>query len=850
MADRSRKPLDELRAIWSIARSGRVTDALFFDEQAYRTQNEDVAHSVDAGVIHDGYHHFVRYGRFEGRPFAVRTFGLSEPLAQRLCATTAGLERRIDRLVSTLRFGELSGRLESPDGAPVTRPVGPWKVPADTGPWSAELPPWARRGGWFMVKLRVDPPVRAPFAFQPLDGTGKPLGKAVALVSKPVQATQRMVRLPPGTARLQVESLEGGLRTQPLRVSLRPVPGPRVEGRLLRRLRHHHPLYVGRTEAQVMADLRATARDVGKPLRELMWREYDGTFPPPVARSAYHDWIAEVEQPELAELDEQVSERLERWTEPPLVSVLVPVYNPRKLALRECLDSVLAQSYPNWELCVVDDASTTAHVREVLDEFAARDERIRVHYREQNGHICRASNDALAMARGEYVALLDHDDILPRHALWQALEPIAAHPDTELVYGDEDKIRDNAFREHPHFKPEFDPDLLLGQNYIGHLVLARTARVREVGGFRPGFEGSQDHDLLLRLTERLAPGQIRHVPRILYHWRLSEQSTAGTTDAKPYTAVAGLRAVREALARRAGGDADHAAVPNCYRIEPPLPDPAPSVTIIVPTRDAAKLLTTCVTSLLERTDYPAFDLILVDNGSAEPDALATLERLARDPRVTVLRDDRPFNYSALNNRAVERARGDLVALVNNDIEVTQRDWLRRLVAHAVRPEIGCVGAKLVYPDDTIQHAGVVLGLHGLAGHPYKHLSKRYPGYFGRLTTTHTVSAVTFACMVMRRALYEQVGGLDERSLAVAFNDVDLCLRVREAGHRNLFVPHVTLVHHESASRGLDQEGPARERFLSEVATMKQRWSKLLYADPYYSPHLSLDFNDYSIGVRR
>ncbi len=843
------KMLKGLAAALTGRRRRSITDALFFDEAVYRIENDDVAQSVDGGVIRSGYDHYLRCGRWEGRRYAVRRFGLSEALAARLCATAAGLEQLVGATVARLTVGELGGQLRSKSGAGVARPRGPARKPVDNGPWRATLP----RAGltpWVMVRLVVAPPARAAFAFRASGRDGAPVGESAALFAKPGRSTQRLLRLPREAEAIEVVSLQERLRVQPVSVRLLPVADRVVERRMLRRLVHHHPRYVARAEHEVLASLRRVAAELQRPLREVMWDAYGTTFPPALPCVEYQDWIEQVERPGVDALDLEAADRVSQLAERPLISLLVPVFNPTEPELRACIESVLAQSYPDWELCLADDASSAPHVRTVLASYAEQDHRVQIHYRKAQGHICRASNDALAMARGDFVALVDHDDILPRHALLQVVESMKAHPDGELFYGDEDKIRDDGTREQPHFKPAWDPDLLLSQNYLGHLLVTRTAAARQIGGFRPSYEGSQDHDLVLRLTEGLTPHQIVHIPHVLYHWRMSESSTAATAEAKPYTVSAGLAAVRDALQRRrADARVEPTDVPNCYRVIRPRPAPAPLVSVVVPTRDALELLSVCVKGMLETTAYPNLELVIVDNGSEAAATMAYLRRLRQDPRVKVVRDDRPYSFSAVTNLGVAHATGELVALVNNDIEVIEPGWLDELVANAVRPEIGCVGAMLLYPDRSIQHAGVVLGLHGLAGHPYKRLSGAFHGYFGRLRGTHSVSAVTAACLVVKRRLYQNIGPLDEE-LAVAFNDVDFCIKVREAGYRNLLVPSAVLLHHESASRGYDHEPSKRKRFVQEVATMKQRWGRLLYEDPCYSPHLSLDHDDYSIRIPR
>jgi GT2 family glycosyltransferase len=443
------------------------------------------------------------------------------------------------------------------------------------------------------------------------------------------------------------------------------------------------------------------------------------------------------------------------------------------------------------------------------------------------------------MARGEFVGLLDHDDELRPHALTEMARRIVAEPDVRMLYSDEDKIDAAGRRFQPYFKPDWNPDLLLGQNYLCHFSVLQTELARAAGGFRKGFEGSQDHDLLLRCSERLRPEQIRHVPRVLYHWRAIEGSTALHRDAKDYAGDAGARAVAEHLQRR-GADARVEQLPHGhYRVHWPLPEPAPRVTLVIPTRDRIDLLRTCIDSIVERTDYPDYRILVVDNGSVEPESLEYFAGLQRSGRAAVMRDDQPFNYARLNNAAVAACDGELVALVNNDIEVISPDWLREMASQALRPEIGAVGAMLYYPDDTVQHAGVILGLGGVANHAYIRQRRGCPGHGGRAKVVQSLSAVTGACLVVRRATYLDAGGLDER-LQVAFNDVDFCLRLRERGLHNLWTPFAELYHHESATRGREDSAEKLRRFHDEVRLMEQRWGDTLVVDPAYNPNLTLD----------
>lgn len=651
----------------------------------------------------------------------------------------------------------------------------------------------------------------------------------------------RIVHLPSGAPGLRLLPVDapGDFELRSLRF-LR-VPAAFAHQRMRRRVTTVHGVF-GAGHAPSAGNHPATSLSA-------LERAYARTFPRTAAQSDYATWCADVEAPDEAELLRCADAALASLASRPLVSVLVPVCDPDPQHLRECLESVLDQRYPHVQLCVADDASTNADVRSLLETFARQDPRVRVVLRPERGHIARATNSALALAEGQLVAFLDHDDRLAPTALLRMVQALDAQPGAVLAYSDEDKLDAAGRRREPHFKPRYNPELLLAQNYIGHLVVARTAAVRCVGGLRVGYEGSQDHDLLLRLTDHARADQVLHVPHVLYHWREAPGSTAASSDAKPYAAVAGVRAVADALTRRdIAGEVTHApGVVHGYRVLPSLPVAAPPVTVIMPTRDGGALLGRAVESVLGTTRYPSLELLIVDNGSETHETLQLLRDVARDPRVRVLRDDSPFNFSALNNRAVAAAQAPVVALLNDDVEVLDGDWLREMVSLAMRPSTGCVGAKLLYPDHTVQHAGVILGIGGVAGHAHKRFPAQHHGYFGRLQLTHALSAVTAACLVVRREVFLQVGGLDEQ-LAVAFNDVDFCLRVRDAGFRNLYTPHAVLMHHESATRGSDMAPERRARFEREVRFMQDRWGSALRDDPYYSPHLTRHHEDFSIAA--
>ena len=521
-----------------------------------------------------------------------------------------------------------------------------------------------------------------------------------------------------------------------------------------------------------------------------------------------------------------------------MFSLILPVCDPRVSDLEQAIDSVRVQRYENWQLCIVDDASSDPAVEAVLERAARADARIRVLRRPDRGHISRASNDALALATGTHVAFLDHDDVLAPDALERVAEHVARNPRHRLAYTDEDKLDPSGRRCEPYFKPEWDPELLRGQNYLCHLVVCERALVDAVGGLRTGFEGAQDHDLWLRCTERLRPDEIGHVPRVLYHWRMSAASTATSGDAKPYAVAAARRAIEEHLARTGAAGRVETVPGGHFRVARTLVEPAPRVSIVVPTRDRIDLVRRCVESVRARTSYSAYELVIVDNASVEVASRDYFAALEQEGAARVVRYDAPFNYSAVNNHAVRRTTGDIVVLLNNDVEVIDDGWLRELVSHAARPEIGCVGAMLYYPDDTIQHAGIVLGIGGVAGHAYPRWPRGSAGYFNRARLVQSMSAVTGACLAVRRCVFEEVGGLDE-TFGVAFNDVDFCLRVRARGYRNLWTPYAELYHHESASRGYEDTPEKKRRFDREVARMIRRWGRVLRTDPAYNINLSL-----------
>ncbi|QFY88995.2 glycosyltransferase [Magnetovirga frankeli] len=558
----------------------------------------------------------------------------------------------------------------------------------------------------------------------------------------------------------------------------------------------------------------------------------------------YQLWIEHYDQPGEPEI-KAMHRQMRAFVRQPKISILMPVYNPNLRWLQQAIDSVLAQIYPHWELCIADDASTQPEVRQMLQGLATQDQRIKVVLRKTNGHIAAASNSALEIASGAYVALMDQDDLLAADALYHVAKALEQE-DIALIYSDEDKIDEQNRRHAPYFKCDWNYDLFLSHNMICHLGVYDAAQVRALGGFNEALSGAQDYDLALRLIERISPERIRHIPRVLYHWRSHHASTASEESVKPYALEAGEKALNQHLQRR--GIAGQAILQpgGHYRVRYQLPDPAPRVGLIIPTRNGLELLKTCLGSILNKSTYPNYQVLIVDNGSDDPEVLSYFDALGRDHGVRVLRDDRPFNYSALNNRAVSELDCEFVALVNNDIEVISPDWLEEMVSLAAQPGVGAVGARLWYPDDRLQHAGVIM-VGGVAGHAHKGLPRGAPGYAKRAILLQSFSAVTAACLVVRRSTFLAADGLDEEHLAIAFNDIDFCLKLETLGHRNIWTPYAELYHHESASRGLETTPEKQQRFAQEVRFMQDKWGERLRLDPAYSPNLSLDREDFSLA---
>ena len=534
----------------------------------------------------------------------------------------------------------------------------------------------------------------------------------------------------------------------------------------------------------------------------------------------------------------------------PLVSVVMAIGKTSPSPLRESFHSVITQLYPDWELCIAVDPITEPLWTSILSGRAKSDPRIRVARPGSVDSTAAITNAALELAKGEFVAFLRTGDLLPEHAVYEVAIEVAANPFANVIYTDNDEINAAGQRVNPWFKPGWDPDLLLAQHYIGALAVYRRTLIEEIGFLRPGFEGAELYDLALRATAATAPDRVRHIPAILYHKSAENKAIHSENSFASLRAItSSQRAVRDHLDSRGDKEAvlkPAPQFPNAIRVIWPLPEPPPLVSVIVPTRDRADLLARCVDGVLHRTDYFNLELLIVDNGSIEPATQTLFDQLTHeDDRVRILRHPGPFNYSALNNSAAREANGEILLLLNNDIDVIEPGWLRELVSQALRPDVGAVGAKLLFPNEQVQHAGMVLGPEGHVVHLHRFAGKNDPGYCGQLALPRTLLAVTGACVAIRRAVFFEVGGLDEINLPVVFNDVDLCLRLGDHGYRVVWTPFAELFHLECASRGADSDDPAkRERAEREWRHMCQTWGSLLEtADPFHNPNV-LFHSDY------
>ena len=523
----------------------------------------------------------------------------------------------------------------------------------------------------------------------------------------------------------------------------------------------------------------------------------------------------------------------------PLISIVIPVYNIEREYLVQCLESILAQTYQNFEICLADDNSTSEETITTLKEYEEKDKRIKVVYRKENGHISKATNSAIEISSGEYIALMDDDDVITEDALYQFVKVLNNHPEADLIYSDEDKMEMDGMLSDPHFKPDYAPDTLLGGNYICHFSLYRKKIIDKIGGFRSEFVGAQDYDLVLRFVEHTE--HIYHIPKVLYHWRKIPGSTAVTIDNKEYAIENGRKAVEEALERRGLKGKVIAPIKSAhYIVEYDVVD-SPLVSIIIPTKDCSRILDNCLKSIYEKSTYKNFEVIVVNNNSVKNSTFKLFERYKNKYKnFKVLDANYEFNYSKLNNDAVKFSKGEYVLLLNNDTEVVTKNWIELMLGYAMQNHVGAVGVKLLYPDLTVQHGGIILGIAGIAANVYSDVDSESYGTFGRLLIPYDYSAVTAACLMIKKEKYLSVNGLDE-NLKVAYNDVDFNIKILESGYYNVFLPMVNLIHFESKSRGKDTSGEKSQRLQKESEYMIKKWGDKLKNDKFYNKNLSLNW---------
>jgi GT2 family glycosyltransferase len=536
-----------------------------------------------------------------------------------------------------------------------------------------------------------------------------------------------------------------------------------------------------------------------------------------------------------------------RFSLHPVVSIIITVQAPNELFLRAAIDSVIGQIYPHWELLLVGDFAEDTLSYAIADQYRKKHAQIKIISVNSKMDVASTLNSALALVEGKFITRINQHDLIASHALFFMVQEICRHPNAELIYSDEDNIDHANKRLDPRFKPDWNPDLFFSHNYFGNLTLYRLAHVLELGGYSSGYEGAEEYELSLRYLSNIHKTHIRHIAKVLCHKRIANQALALSPAYFPNEGVAhqsGKRALT-AYFKCDGTIVEDGPALGLYRLRHPLPEHRPLVSIIIPTRDQLAMLKKCIASIQNKTDYENWEMLIVDNQSIELETHRYFEQIQKDSRIKVIHYDKPFNYSALNNFAAQYAQGEIFALLNNDVEVIDKEWLAEMVSHAIRPGVGAVGAKLLYTNGTVQHAGVILGLGGVAGHAHKHLRADDFGYCHRAVVAQNLSAVTGACLVVRKKCYQEVGGLNEPDLAVALNDIDFCLKLLAAGYRNVFTPFAQLYHHESISRGANDTPEKNAIFSREFEYMKKTWGYRLLQDPAYNPNLTMVYENFS-----
>lgn len=529
----------------------------------------------------------------------------------------------------------------------------------------------------------------------------------------------------------------------------------------------------------------------------------------------------------------------------PKISILIPVFNPQEDYLKKTIDSVLNQVYTNWELCFADDVSPNENIRTIIKQFAEKDNRIKYVFRKKNELISAALNSAIEISTGEFIALLNHDDLLTPDALYENVLVLNKDKLIDFIYSDEDKIDKNGMRSEPYFKPDWCPNNLQSRNYIGHFTLIKSSLVKEVGGFKIGYEGSHEYDIFLRITE--LTNKIHHIPKILYHNQIYKTPTYYNIGSE----LNGIKALEDSLKRKKlnGKVYQIENLPNHYQIRYEILDKK-KVSIIIPSKNLTEITDVCINSIFRLTSYPNFEVILVNNNSNEDDFFKMVKKWEdKEPkRFKCITDNGSFNFSRLMNNAVKETSGDYLLLLNNDTEVTHADWMTAMVEYAQLEKTGVVGVKLLYHNDTIQHAGVVIGIEGTAAHVFLAENKNALGYFGYIQTLNNFSAITAACIMVAKEKFYLVDGFDE-NLSVDYNDIDFCLKIKDKGFDNIYLPHVVLYHYESISRGHPHKTKeSYERHLKEIGIFQTKWQKYIDHDPCYNPNLSKRALDYRINT--
>ena len=579
----------------------------------------------------------------------------------------------------------------------------------------------------------------------------------------------------------------------------------------------------------------------------------------------YGGWI-KYNEPKDADIKNQMKKK---FSISPKISIVVPMYNTKEKFFKGLIDSVIAQSYPNWELCLADGSPKQ---NENFKKYYEKDERIKYKFLGENKGISGNTNEAIKMATGDFIALLDHDDLLAEYALYEVVYAINKFPNSEFLYSDEDKIDENDNRYDAYFKPDFAPDTLRCQNYICHFSIFKKELMQKLDGFKEDYDGAQDYDIFLRMSEITKPENIFHIPKILYHWRVHSESTAKlNSHAKNYAFEAGKKVIEDHL-KRIGleGTVSSGCIEGIYRIDYKVQG-EPKVSIVIPNKDGKDILKTCIDSILKKSTYKNYEIVVVENNSETEEIFEYYKELLKIDNIKIVnyntgklieneeecsleyskKNERKdlkheFNYSAIINFGVKNSSGEYTVQLNNDTELITPNWLELMLGFCQREDVGAVGVKLYFPDETIQHAGIIVGIGGIAGNRFKSIPKNGHGYFAKESMIENLSAVTAACIMTPRKIYDEVGFMDEK-LAVAFNDVDFCLKIREKGYLVVYNPFVEFWHYESKSRGQENTPAKIKRFQGEICRFEQRWPEILDSgDPYYNINLSLDTEVYNM----